>query len=89
VTDTDDFIDSFDSGTLLLEVDGAPVSPVDVRDETDFNIAVGKNGVFGTNPGSIARRSRADTGARRTARRGPHSIHVRAGGPLFGLDVTY
>jgi len=90
VSDTDDFIDSFDSGTLLLEVDGTPVGPVDVRDETDFNIAVGKNGVFGNKPGIYrATIARGHWGLVGPLAAGAHTIHARASGPLFGLDVTY
>ncbi len=52
VKDTDDFIDGFvNGGTYTLEVDGRPVTPSDVRDETDFNFTVGSNGVFGVKPG--------------------------------------
>ena len=90
VTDTDNFIDSFAGGTVLLEVDGTPVTPVDVRDETDFSIAVGRNGVFGTKPGIYrATIARGYWGLVGPLDAGPHQVHVAASGPLFGLDVTY
>jgi len=90
VTDTDDFIDSFASGTVSLDIDGTPVAPIDVRDEDDFNFAVGRNGVFGARPGiyraTIARGYWALVGPLAP---GAHVLHAQASGPLFGLDVTY
>jgi hypothetical protein len=90
VTDSDNFIESFLGGTLALTVDGTSVTPTDVRDETDFNFAVGANGVFGAKPGiyraTIARGFWAEVAPLSP---GPHVVHIQAAGTLFALDVTY
>jgi len=78
-----------------LTGDGTSVTPTDVRDETDFNFAVGANGVFGTKPGiyraTIARvrRSPAASGGEvAPLSPGSHVVHIQAAS-LFALDVTY
>lgn len=90
ITDTDDFIGSFTSGTILLEVDGVPVTASDVRSEADFTFAVDANGVFGTKPGIY--RATIARGYWRLVdplSAGAHTVHILASGPYFGLDVTY
>lgn len=89
-SDTIAFIDSFSSGTILLEVDGASVTPTRVKDTSDFTFAVGYNGFGGTKPG-VYRATVADGywALIPPLAAGPHTIHVVAQGPMFSLDVTY
>jgi len=88
--DTDNFIDSFQSGTVSLTVDGTPVTVTDVRDETDFNFAVDANGIFGTKPGIYrATIARGLWGLVGPLAPGAHTVTIDASGPLFGLSVTY
>lgn len=90
VTDSDNFIDSFASGTILLEVDGTPVPTTDVRSEDDFTFSVDANGIFGVKPGVYrATIARGYWGLVGPLSLGPHTVRVVASGPLFGLDVTY
>lgn len=94
VEDTDNFIESFTSGTLHLAVDGVDRTPgigTDlVRSEADFNFAVDANGVFGAKPGVY----RATIASGYWAlldplAEGPHVIEIQVAGPLFGFSVTY
>jgi len=89
-SDTKSFIDSFSSGTLLLEVDGVPVEPARVTDEDDFSFTVGYNGFGGTKPG-VYRATVADGywALIPPLAADSHTIHVVAQGPMFSLDVTY
>jgi hypothetical protein len=90
VSDTDDFIESYQSGTVLLTVDGSPVTTTDMRDETDFNFAVDANGIFGTKPGIYrATIARGLWGLIEPLAPGAHVVTIEAAGPLFGLSVTY
>lgn len=89
-TDTITFIDSFSSGTLLLEVDGNSVTPTRVKDTTDFTFAVGYNGFGGTKPG-VYRATVADGhwAFLDPLAPGKHTVRIVAQGPMFSLDVTY
>jgi len=89
-SDTIAFIDSFSSGTVLPDLDGAPVTPTRARDTSDFTFAVGSNGFGGTKPG-VYRATVADGywALIPPLAAGSHTIHVVAQGPMFGLDVTY
>lgn len=88
--DTIAFIDSFSYGIILLEVDGLPVTPLRVKDTSDFAFAVGYNGFGGTKPG-VYRATVADGywGIVDPLTLGRHTVHVVAQGPSFSLDVTY
>lgn len=88
--DTIAFIESFASGTLLLEVDGGPAQLARITDEDDFTFTVGNNGFGGTKPG-VYRATVADGywGLVEPLEAGPHTIHIVAQGPMFSLDVTY
>ena len=87
---TTGFIDSFSSGTILLEVDGAPVTPARVTDDADFTFAVGYNGFGGTKPGVYSATVADGYWALiEPLQAGPHTIHVVAQGPMFSLDVKY
>jgi hypothetical protein len=90
VTDTDDFIESFQLGTAQLTVDGTPLTISDVRDETDFNFAVDANGIFGAKPGiHRATIARGLWGIVGPLAPGAHTVSIEAAGPLFALSVTY
>jgi hypothetical protein len=90
VTDSDNFIDSFLSGTVEITVDGTPVTVTDVRDETDFNFAVDANGIFGAKPGIYrATIARGFWSLIEPLEPGAHVVTIDAAGPLFGLSVTY
>jgi len=90
VTDTDNFIESFQSGTVSVTVDGTSVPTTDVRDETDFNFAVDANGIFGAKPGIYrATIARGYWSLIEPLAPGPHVVTIDAAGPLFGLSVTY
>jgi hypothetical protein len=89
-SDTIAFIDSFSTGTLLLEVDGAAIKPTRVKDTSDFTFAVGSNGFGGVKPG-VYRATVADGywGLLEPLAPGRHTVHIVAQGPMFSLDVTY
>jgi hypothetical protein len=89
-TDTIAFIDSFASGTLLLEVDGDAVTPTRVSDTGDFTFTVGNNGYGGVKPG-VYRATVADGywALLDPLDAGRHTVHIVAQGPMFSLDVTY
>jgi hypothetical protein len=90
IADSDDFIDSFDSGTILLEVDGTEVDTDDVGSGDDFSFTVDANGIFGLKPGVYrATYARGYWGVVPALDEGHHTIHMVASGPLFSLDVTY
>ena len=90
VTDTDNFIDSFVTGTAQIAVDGTPVALIDVRDETDFNFSVDANGIFGAKPGIYrATIARGFWALIEPLAPGAHTVKIDAAGPLFGLSVTY
>ena len=90
VTDSDNFIDSFASGSVVIAVDGAPVATTDVRDETDFNFTVDANGIFGAKPGVYrATIARGHWSLIEPLAPGAHVVTIDASGPLFGLSVRY
>ena len=84
------FIDSFASGTISLEVDGAPQGTTRISDDSDFTFAVGYNGFGGVKPG-VYRATVADGhwGLVGPLDPGPHTVRIVARGPMFSLDVTY
>jgi len=90
VQDTDDFIDSYATGSVSLQVDGTAATPIDVRDETDFNFAVDSNGIFGAKPGIYrATIARGYWGLIGPLAPGAHRVEFQATGPLFSLAVAY
>jgi hypothetical protein len=94
VQDTDNFMASFTPGTLYLEVDGHPQTPVIgddlVRSEDDFNFAVDANGFGGTKPGVYRATIASGYWALLPGlSQGPHVIKIQVAGPMFAFAVTY
>jgi hypothetical protein len=92
ISETDGFIASYGLGDVTLTVDGHDVAVEDVRDASEWFIAVDSNGLFGYKPGvykaNIARGYWGIVDSATWAPGSTHTIEFAARG-AFSLAVTY
>ena len=92
ISETDGFIESYGRADLTLKADGQPAPFFDVRDTSEWFIAVDANGMFGYKPGVYkANIARGYWGVIDTSSWAPgtlHTVELAARG-AFGLAVTY